>query len=140
MVRKIIQCSALAVAVFICAVCLLRITHAGAGARAAQGNQNGNRGGAQTPDAPPDAATIYARSCAGCHGNDGRSDTMRGRMMRARNIADAEWQRGISDETMAVSIRDGRGRMPGFGRRLSPEQITALVRHVRSLAHAGSSH
>ena len=80
-----------------------------------------------------DAAAIYARSCATCHGKDGRAKTFKARFNKARNLTDAEWQAGVSDERLYNSISNGRGKMPAFGKKFSEEEINGLVAYVRRL-------
>lgn len=52
---------------------------------------------------------------------------------RPINFHDAAWQGSRSDGEIAAAIRDGRGAMPPFADVLKPEEITALVRQIRSL-------
>lgn len=80
-----------------------------------------------------DAASIYAKSCATCHGKDGRAKTFKARFNNARNLTDATWQADVSDERIHNSISNGRGKMPAFGKKFSEAEINALVAHVRGL-------
>ena len=82
---------------------------------------------------PRDAAVIYAKSCATCHGKDGRAKTFKAKFNGARNLTDATWQADASDERIHNSISNGRGKMPAFGKRLSEEEINGLVAYVRRL-------
>ena len=77
----------------------------------------------------------WAAYCSVCHGTDGRADTEEGRKRKARNLADPRWLATVSDARLESSIRRGRDQMPAFGRKLSEEQIKALVAEIRSLAH-----
>ena len=79
------------------------------------------------------ASELFARNCAKCHGKDGRAKTFRGKLSRARDLTDAEWQAKVSDERIFNSIMNGRGKMPSYDEKLSSTQIEALVAHVRSL-------
>ena len=98
----------------------------GLAAHSANDNRAARRGGR-------DAAAIYAKSCATCHGRDGRAKTFKARFNRARNLTDATWQADASDERIYNSISNGRGKMPAFGKKLSEEEINGLVAHVRGL-------
>ena len=91
--------------------------------------------GATTPNeaAPADAATIYNRQCASCHGRDGRGRTRRGRQTHARDMTDASWQDDVSDERLFNSISNGRNKMPAFRKKISENDIDALVAYVRRL-------
>ena len=78
------------------------------------------------------SAQIYAKQCASCHGNDGRAKTIKGKLKHARNLTEAEWQERVSDERIFNSIMNGKEKMPAYGKKLSQEQIEALVTYVRA--------
>ncbi len=83
---------------------------------------------------PGDARATFGAQCAGCHGRDGRGHTPRGRRAHARDLTDGSWQNDVSDERLFNSITKGRGKkMPAYGKKLSEDQIDALVRYVRQL-------
>ncbi len=52
---------------------------------------------------------------------------------RARNLCDAAFQASVSDEQIKQTISKGQGMMPAFGDDYDQAQLTALVRHIRSL-------
>ena len=83
--------------------------------------------------AAADAATIYNRQCVSCHGRDGRGRTRKGRQTHARDMTDASWQNDVSDERLFNSISNGRGKMPAFRKKISENDIDALVAHVRRM-------
>jgi mono/diheme cytochrome c family protein len=76
---------------------------------------------------------LYSKDCAGCHGKDGRSKTFKAKFNHARNLTDGEWQANVSDERLFNSINNGRGSMPGWGKKLTQAQIESLVAYVRKL-------
>ncbi|MDX6613073.1 MAG: hypothetical protein QOD75_2259 [Blastocatellia bacterium] len=81
-----------------------------------------------------DAGSLFGKHCASCHGRDGRSKTVKGRLTHARDIADAGWQNDVSDERIFNSINNGRGKkMPRFDKKLSESQIDELITYVRRL-------
>ena len=82
---------------------------------------------------PATPAENYAKQCASCHGKDGRSKTMKGKLKHARNLTDAEWQAKVSDERIFNSIMNGKGKMPGYSKKLSEADIDSLVTYVRGL-------
>ena len=83
---------------------------------------------------PQKRSAAWATYCSVCHGDDGRSRTEEGTKKRARNLADPKWQATVSDGRLAASIKRGHDKMPAFGRKLSDEQIKALVAEIRGLA------
>lgn len=80
-----------------------------------------------------DAATLYAKTCATCHGKDGRAKTFKAKFNKARNLTDEAWQREASDERLFNSIANGRDKMPAFGKKFSESEINELVAFVRQL-------
>ena len=79
------------------------------------------------------AAALYARNCASCHGRDGRAKTAKAKSNHARNVADPDWQNRVSDERIFNAIMNGKGKMPGYSKKLSEQEIDSLVSYVRSL-------
>lgn len=79
------------------------------------------------------AAELYVKYCASCHGRDGRSKTLKAKSNHARNLTDAEWQERVSEERIFNSIMNGKGKMPGYGRKLTEHEIDLLVAFVRGL-------
>ncbi len=74
-------------------------------------------------------AEIYAASCAGCHGGDGRGKTPKGRQTGAKDFTNPQWQ---ANEARGIRvITNGKGKMPGFKDKLSPEEIRAVWEYVR---------
>ena len=87
------------------------------------------------PDPQPaeNAAQLYAKHCASCHGRDGRAKTIKGKLKHARDLSDREWQEKVSDERIFNSIMNGKGKMPSYSRKLSEPEINSLVSYVRGL-------
>lgn len=93
--------------------------------------------GAQEPE--PSGGTdrasraLWAVTCAGCHGRDGRGH---GEALppgaQLPDFTSEAFQHGRSDAQLAQAIRDGKGLMPPFAKKLSEEGVAALVRRVRA--------
>ncbi len=81
-----------------------------------------------------DAPGLFAENCATCHGEDGRAKTFHGRLVRARNFTDAQWQ--ASDEKIIRAIQTGPKAMPAFEKKLSAAQIESLAAYVRTFKPA----
>jgi mono/diheme cytochrome c family protein len=79
------------------------------------------------------ASESYAKHCASCHGKDGRARTFKAKLNHARNLTDPEWQDRVSDERIFNSVMNGKGKMPEYSKKLSEQEINALVSYVRSL-------
>src|SRR5215472_17589528 len=79
------------------------------------------------------SAAIYKQKCAACHGADGKADTPTGKSMNVRSFSDPYVVK-MSDDELAEVIDKGKGKMPGYGKSLKPEEIKGLVAYVRTLA------
>ena len=78
-----------------------------------------------------DGAALYGSKCAICHGRNG-SGTAQWKAKGQPDLSTAEWQKSRSDSQIAERIRLGKGKMPGFGKKLSEEEVMALVKQVRN--------
>jgi mono/diheme cytochrome c family protein len=82
-----------------------------------------------------DGATLFKTKCAMCHGPDGKGDSPMGKKLNVRDLGSPDVQKQ-SDAELATIIEKGKNKMPAFGGKLSAEQITALVSHIRELGKA----
>ena len=55
-----------------------------------------------------------------------------GKNLKLRPLASPEVQ-NMSDDELASIVSKGKNRMPAYGRKLSPQQISDLVKYIRSL-------
>jgi mono/diheme cytochrome c family protein len=79
-----------------------------------------------------DGAALYDSKCALCHGKDG-AGLPNWRSKGQPNFTKAEWQMSHTDEQIADSIKNGKGKfMPGFKSKLSEEEIGAVVQRIRA--------
>jgi cytochrome c6 len=83
--------------------------------------------------AQSDAEKAYKANCALCHGADGSGSSPTGKALKAKDLKSDDVQK-VSDADLTVIITNGRGKMPAFGKKLKPAEITALVSYVRALA------
>ena len=79
------------------------------------------------------SAAIYKAKCVTCHGADGKGDTPAGKSTKVRSFADPEVVKA-SDDDLAGIIEKGKGKMPGYGKSLKPDEIKDMVAYIRSLA------
>jgi mono/diheme cytochrome c family protein len=82
------------------------------------------------PFAGKTGEALYGQACAQCHGGDLSGGT--GPDIGAGSNTDLN----LSDRQLAGVIEVGPGSMPGFGDRLTPEQVDSLVTYVRSAQRA----
>ena len=86
---------------------------------------------------PTRAKQLFKEKCARCHGTDGRGQTVVGGMLDIPDFTDkAWWKTGIEDERLMESVRNGKGGMPKFGKKLTGQQIASLVTYVRRFGKA----
>jgi cytochrome c553 len=82
-----------------------------------------------------DVKENWEKSCAKCHGPDGKGDTKMGKKLEVKDFTDAKVQADMKDDAMLKAIKEGvkdgeKVRMkPVEG--LSDDEIKALVKYVR---------
>lgn len=83
-----------------------------------------------------DAAAVWDKQCKKCHAEDGSGKTTLGEKLEIKDYTDpaslAEW----SDEDLFNATKDGVDgtKMKGYGKKLSDEEIHALVAYMRAMA------
>lgn len=102
---------------------------AAAGLVAGCGGGSGGSSGAQQAApvvAGPPGKTVFAQSCARCHGY--RGEPLRGGTpaLTPAKIA------GQGDQVLALLVRSGKGDMPAFGA-LTDQQVADLIAYLRSI-------
>jgi cbb3-type cytochrome c oxidase subunit III len=75
---------------------------------------------------------IFQEICASCHGNDGRAQTDMGKKMQAADLSSSGVQQH-SDSDLVKTVKNGKGKMPPMGDKLSDDDIQSVVQHVRKL-------
>ncbi len=77
-------------------------------------------------------ADTFKAKCAACHGATGAGDTTMGKNLKLKDLGSAEVQKQTDDE-LTATITKGKGKMPSYDGKLTKEQISELVKHIRSL-------
>lgn len=93
---------------------------------------------AKVASGPGDAK--YESLCATCHGADGAAADGAALAMnpRPKNLSDAAWQAKVTDEHIALVIKEGgvavglSATMPAWGAVVSDADVSDLVKKVRS--------
>jgi cytochrome c553 len=85
-----------------------------------------------------DTAANWGQYCASCHGKDGAGKTRAGRLLGAKDLTDAAYQKTFTDEQAFKDVKDGltadgKTKMRPIGDKLSDDEIKALVTFVRGL-------
>lgn len=102
---------------------------AAAGLVAGCGGGSGGSSGAQQAApvvAGPPGKTVFAQSCARCHGYRGEPLRSGTPALTPAKIA------GQGDQVLALLVRSGKGDMPAFGA-LTDQQVADLIAYLRSI-------
>jgi mono/diheme cytochrome c family protein len=83
-----------------------------------------------------DAAEIYGKKCATCHGKDGKAQTTMGKKLGVKDLTDAKVQADSKDDKWAKSISEGvkddKGKVVmAASKGVTPEEVKALVKICR---------
>lgn len=98
---------------------------------------------AQAAAAEPDGAALYRQHCRTCHGLKGvPTQRMMGLYPELKTLADSAFQAGLSVDSISAVVRRGAGRdMKPFADKMTPEEIAAVARFVKTLvAGADGAH
>ncbi|MCX6875484.1 MAG: cytochrome c [Verrucomicrobia bacterium] len=82
------------------------------------------------PAAFGDAAELYGKSCASCHGKDGKGDSVMGKKSKARDYTTAEGQKW-TDEEGVKAILEGKEKMKGYKEKVTEAEAKELVAYIR---------
>jgi mono/diheme cytochrome c family protein len=89
-----------------------------------------------SPAAFGDAAALYGKSCASCHGKDGKGDTKMGKKAGAKDYTTAEGQKwSDADGVKAIleGVKDGdKQKMKGFTGKVTEAEAKELVTYIRT--------
>jgi cytochrome c6 len=79
-----------------------------------------------------DGADIFKSKCAACHGADGKGATAMGKALKLRDLTSADVQKQ-SDAELTDIVTKGKGKMPSYEGKLSKDQISDVVKYIRTL-------
>jgi cytochrome c6 len=79
-----------------------------------------------------DGAALYKARCAACHGADGSGNTTAGKSLKVVSFASSEVQKATDAELTKI-ISDGKGKMPAYGKKMTPAEIESLVAVIRTM-------
>ena len=92
--------------------------------------------GALRAQQPADAPSLFAKTCASCHGAKGTPTAAMAHAMPGLPDFAAASMASVPDSVLRDAIANGKGRiMQGYKSRLSAEQIAALVTYIRTFKH-----
>jgi mono/diheme cytochrome c family protein len=79
-------------------------------------------------------ADTFKGKCAMCHGADGKGQTAMGKTLNLRDLGSADVQ-GQSDADLTNIVTNGKGKMPKYDGKLTKDQISDVVKYLRTLKH-----
>ena len=82
-------------------------------------------------------AETFKEKCVLCHGADGSGNTPLGKQLQAADLRSKDVQKKTDAELHRV-IHDGQTNMPGFADELNEQEITQVIKYVRSLGRTPS--
>ena len=82
--------------------------------------------------AQSDIQPVYGSKCQPCHGATGAADTMMGKKFGAASFSSPDVMKAPDAELLAV-LRNGKGKMPAWGNKLTEAQQKDLITYIRGL-------
>jgi cytochrome c6 len=79
-----------------------------------------------------DAEALYKAKCQACHGPDGKGDSAVGKKLGVKDFHSPEVAKMSDDELFDIT-KKGKDKMPSYDKKLTDDQITSLIKYVRSL-------
>jgi mono/diheme cytochrome c family protein len=127
--KKLVKGMMLLVALLVCAG---YIGHSSSAGLRPQKEQKKNQSESISPEQLAHAKALFSERCARCHGADGRGATVLGDMLGAPDFTNEKWwKEDKGDSRLITSVTNGKDEMPAFGKKLSGQEIGALVFYVR---------
>ena len=82
--------------------------------------------------AAADGAAVLKAKCAMCHGADGSASTGMGKSMGLKPLSSPDVQK-MSNADLTALVTNGKGKMPAYKGKLSEDEISAVVKYVKTL-------
>jgi cytochrome c6 len=77
-------------------------------------------------------AATYTSKCQMCHGADGTGNTPAGKSMKVPSFLSPATVKESNADLIAVT-KNGKGKMPAYGTKLTDAEIKDVIAHVRTL-------
>jgi mono/diheme cytochrome c family protein len=78
----------------------------------------------QTKQPPVAGESLYKKHCKQCHGTDGTKGFFGAKNLKVSSLA---------EPAIIRQVQEGKGWMPSFKKKFSPEELTLLADYVKSL-------
>lgn len=91
-------------------------------------------GAASASAQEPDGAALYKQHCKACHGGEGiPSKQMLTIYPGLKALADTGAFAKLPADSVIAAMRHGKGSMKAFGDVLTPDQMTAVAKFIKTL-------
>jgi len=77
-------------------------------------------------------AALYKAKCSSCHGPDGAGATAAGKQLGAKDFHSPAVT-AMSDSDLLGITKNGKDKMPAYGKSLTDDQIQSLIKYIRTL-------
>lgn len=74
----------------------------------------------------------YKAKCAACHGPDGAGATAAGKKLGAKDFHSPAVT-AMTDAELVDITKNGKEKMPSYGKSLTDDQIKSLIKYIRTL-------
>jgi mono/diheme cytochrome c family protein len=75
---------------------------------------------------------LYKAKCVACHGPDGAGATVAGKKLGAKDFH-SPVVAAMSDSDLLSITKNGKDKMPAYGKSLTDDQIQSLIKYIRTL-------
>lgn len=87
-----------------------------------------------------EVSDLFSDKCGVCHGDNGKGQTRMGTKFHSPDFTSAKWQARTTDEAARHTIEngavvDGQVRMPPWKEKLTPQQVSDLIKYTRSFGN-----
>jgi len=79
-----------------------------------------------------DAAEIWSKNCASCHGKDGAGATTMGKKLKVKDYTDAKVQAAFTDAEALKVILEGKEKMKAYKDKMTEAEAKDQVKYVRA--------
>lgn len=81
-----------------------------------------------------DGTEVFTSRCAPCHGADGKARTPAGKKLGAKDLSESKLSDAAIAQQILEGVKDARGheRMPAFKTKVTADEVSALVAHVKA--------
>jgi mono/diheme cytochrome c family protein len=87
---------------------------------------------ASTAFGAADGAAIFKAKCSMCHGPNGDASSGMAKGMGLKPLSSPEVQK-MSDADLTALVTNGKGKMPASKGKLTDDEISAVVKYVKTL-------